>query len=68
MIMAKTTQTHLASELLKAENVQREKTVPIARIINCMKLIENHITEKATQEKNHFFICWGNITFIEYDA
>jgi hypothetical protein len=30
-----------------------------------MKLMENHMIEKATQEKNHFFICWGNIIFIE---
>ena len=66
MIMAKTTQTHLLFELLKAENVQSAKTVPIARIINCIKLMENHITENATPEKNHFFICWGNITFIEH--
>lgn len=66
MIIARTTQTHLASELLKAENVQRAKTVPTARIISCIKLMENHIIEKAIQEKNHFFICWGNITFIEY--
>lgn len=65
MIMAKTTQTHLLFELLKAEKVQRAKTIPTARIINCMKLMENHMIEKATQEKNHFFICWGNIIFIE---
>ena len=57
MIMANTTQTHLLSELLNVEKVHRAKTIQTARIINCMKLMENHIIEKATQEKNHFFIC-----------
>ena len=66
IITAKTNQTHLDPELLKAENVQREKTVHIAKTISWMKLTENPIIEKATQEKNHFFICCGNITFIEY--
>jgi hypothetical protein len=64
IIMAKTSQTHLAHELLKVENVQREKTTPMARIINCIKLTENHIIEKAIQEKNHFLMCCGNIIFI----
>jgi hypothetical protein len=57
MIIANTTQIHLASELLNDEKVQRAKTIPTAKIINCMKLMENHMIEKATQEKNHFFIC-----------
>ena len=65
MIIAKTTQTHLAPELLNAEKAHKEKTVPIANTINCTKLIENHIIEKATQAKNHFFICCGNMIFID---
>ena len=50
-------QSHFASALLKAENVPSAKTIQMAKITNCMKLMENHIIEKATQEKNHFFIC-----------
>jgi hypothetical protein len=64
IITAKTTQGHFAQALLQAENVQRAITAPTAKTINCIKLTENHIIEKATQEKNHFFICCGNITFI----
>ena len=64
MITANTTHSHFASELLKVENVHKAKTAHTARIINCMKLIENPIIEKAIHEKNHFFICCGNITFI----
>ena len=66
IIIARTNQTHLAPELLKLENIQRAKTTPIAKIINCMKLTENHIIEKAIPEKNHFFMCCGNMTFIKY--
>lgn len=65
MITATTIQAHLASELLKDEKAPRAKTTQIAKITSCMKLMENHMTEKATQEKNHFFICCGNITFIK---
>lgn len=57
MITANTTHSHFASELLKVENVHNAKTAHTARIINCMKLIENPIIEKAIHEKNHFFIC-----------
>ena len=57
IIIARTNQTHLAPELLKLENAQRAKTTPTAKIINCIKLTENHIIEKATPEKNHFFMC-----------
>ena len=64
IIIARITQTHLAPELLNAEKAHRAKIVPIANTISCIKLIENHIIEKATQAKNHFFICCGNITFM----
>ena len=57
IITAKITQAHFASELLNVENIHKAKTTHIARITNCMKLIENPITEKATQEKNHFCMC-----------
>ena len=65
MIIARTTQTHLAPELLNAEKAHKAKTVPTANIINCIKLTENHIIEKATQAKNHFFMCCGNIIFMD---
>jgi len=58
------THSHLAPELLNVENVHKENTAQIDKMINCIKLTENHITEKAIPEKNHFFMCWGNITFI----
>jgi hypothetical protein len=58
--------THLALELLNVENTHNAKTIPIASIINLIKLIENHIIENATPEKNPFFICCGNITFMKY--
>ena len=64
MITANTIHTHFASELLKVENAHKAKTAQIARIISWIKLIENPITEKAAPEKNHFLICWGNITFM----
>ena len=64
IITANIIHNHLASELLKLENVQRAKTAPIAKMISWIKLIEKPITEKATPEKNHFFICCGNITFM----
>jgi hypothetical protein len=57
---------HFAPELLKVENTHKAKTIQIARIISCMKLTENPITEKATPEKNHFLICCGNITFMRH--
>ena len=66
IITAKTIHNHFASELLNVENVHKAKTAHTSRIINCMKLTENPIIEKAIQEKNHFFICCGNITFIYY--
>jgi hypothetical protein len=66
IIIAKTNHTHFDPELLNAENVQRAHTAHIAKTISWIKLTENHIIEKATQEKNHFFICCGNITFIEH--
>jgi hypothetical protein len=50
--------------LLNVEKTHKAKTTHMAKITNWMKVIENPITEKATQEKNHFCICWGNITFI----
>ena len=56
-MIAKNTPSHLAPELLKVENAHKEKTVQIANMINCMKFTENPITEKATPEKNHFWIC-----------
>ena len=65
IIIAKTNQTHFALELLKVENAHKAKTTHTAKIINCMKLIVNPITEIATPEKNHFCICWGNITFMD---
>ena len=64
MITANITQIHLAPELLNDENVQRAKTAPTDKITSWMKLTENHKIEKAIQEKNHFFICCGNITFM----
>ena len=64
IMTAKTTQTHFASELLKLENIHRANTTHMAKIISCIKLIENPAIEKATHEKNHFCICLGNITFI----
>jgi hypothetical protein len=57
IITAKTTQTHFASELLNVEKTHKANTTHIAKITNWMKLMENHITEKATPEKNHFSIC-----------
>jgi hypothetical protein len=57
IITATTNHTHFAPELLKVEKAQREKTTPTAKTINCIKLTENHIIEKATHEKNHFLIC-----------
>ena len=64
--MANTNPAHFAPELLKVEKTPKAKTTQIANIINCTKLIENPITEKATPEKNHFFMCCGNITFMKY--
>ena len=55
--IAKMNHGHLASALLNVENTHKAKTTPIAKIINCIKLIENPIIEKATPEKNHFFMC-----------
>jgi hypothetical protein len=63
--MARKIHSHLAPELLKVENVPKANTAPSDKIINCMKLTENHKMENATQAKNHFFICCGNITFIK---
>jgi hypothetical protein len=57
IIIAKTNQTHFALELLKVENAHKAKTTHTAKMINCMKLIVNPITEIATPEKNHFCIC-----------
>ena len=62
--MARKIHSPLAPELLKVEKVPKENTAPIDKIINLIKLTENHKIEKATQAKNHFFICCGNITFI----
>ena len=64
MMIAKITPSHFALALLNVEKTHKAKTIQTAKIINWMKLMENPITEKATQEKNHFLICWGNITFI----
>ncbi len=64
IIMANTNQAHLAPELLKLEKVPKASTTQIAKIINCTKLTENPIMEKADHEKNHFLICCGNITFM----
>jgi hypothetical protein len=57
IITAKTIPTHFASELLNEENTHKAHTTHIANIINCIKFIENPITENATPEKNHFCIC-----------
>ncbi len=57
IITATTNHTHFSPELLKVEKAQREKITQIAKTISCIKLTENHITEKATHEKNHFLIC-----------
>ena len=57
IITANTTQSHFASELLNVEKTHKAKTTHIAKITNWIKVIENPITEKATQEKNHFCIC-----------
>ena len=57
MITPNTNPAHFAQELLKVENTHRAKTIQIARIINCTKLTENHMTEKAIPEKSHFLIC-----------
>ena len=64
IMMASTNHNPLAFALLHVENAPNAKTTQIARMISWIKLIENHIIEKAAPEKNHFFICWGNITFI----
>jgi hypothetical protein len=57
IITANTNPTHLASELLNQENTHKAQTTPIAKTISCIKLTENHIIEKATHEKNPFFMC-----------
>ena len=64
IIIPNTNHSHLASALLQVENAHKAKTIQIARIISWINVMENHIMEKAAPEKNHFFICWGNITFI----
>lgn len=65
IMIAKTSHAHFDHELLSAEKVPRAHTIQIAKTISWIKLIENPIMEKAAQEKNHFLICCGNITFIE---
>ena len=64
MMIAKITPSHFALALLNVEKTHKANTTPTAKTISCTKLTENPITEKATQEKNHFLICCGNITFI----
>lgn len=65
IIIAKTSHAHFDHELLSAEKVPKAHTIQIAKTISWIKLIENPIMENAAQEKNPFFICCGNITFIE---
>ena len=57
IIIARTSHNHLALALLHVENAHNAKTIQIAIIISWMKLMENHMIEKAAPEKNHFLIC-----------
>ena len=65
-ISEKNTKESEKSEKMFNKKNNKAKTIQIARIISCMKLTENPITEKATPEKNHFLICCGNITFMRH--
>ena len=65
IITHKTIHNHLASALLHVENAHKSMTTQIARMISWIKLMVNHIREKAAPEKKPFFMCCGNITFID---
>lgn len=65
IITPRTIHSSLASALLHVENANNAKTTQIARMISWIKLIVNHIKEKAAPEKKPFFMCCGNITFID---